>query len=199
MSVIIITTSKDMCGSRARGAPLSGGQRYVYWSPEVFGDLTAFTVATTATFPGACAGATTVHAVVEVQLRSAALVDPNTKLVAVLPIAKPVPLTLTPLPPAGEPMARSSLVTVGVNLKRSTDEGTVVATGVVTLTSTTPAASGGETAVIELADVTLKLAALLEPNPTAVAPVKLLPVMVTVRAAGHGSFPALQVREDWGL
>jgi uncharacterized protein len=50
----------------------------------------------------------------------------------------------------------------------------------VTVRSTVPAASAGETAVIELAEFTAKLVALVEPNLTAVAPLKLVPVMVTV-------------------
>ena len=78
-----------------------------------------------------------------------------------------MPVTVTLVPPAVEPVSGSSLVTVGLNEKRSTDEMTVVAYGVVTLTFTGRAASGGETAVIEVAEVTLKPAALTEPNSTA--------------------------------
>ena len=53
-----------------------------------------------------------------------------------------------------------------------------MALGVVTLTFTRPTGSAGDTAVIDVADLTVKLRALVEPNLTAVAPVKLLPVMV---------------------
>src|SRR5271167_3151879 len=58
----------------------------------------------------------------------------------------------------------------------------LVPSGVVTVTSTIaePPEKGGETAVIELEEVTVKLLALVEPNLTAVAPLKLVPVMVTV-------------------
>ena len=55
----------------------------------------------------------------------------------------------------------------------------LVPPGVVTVTSTAPAACAGEVAVIEVALTTEKLAA-VPPNDTAVAPVKLLPVMVTL-------------------
>ena len=42
----------------------------------------------------------------------------------------------------------------------------------------------GVTAVIWVAELTVKLAAAVAPNFTAVAPVKLVPVMTTLRAAG---------------
>ena len=71
-------------------------------------------------------------------------------------------------------------MTVGVTLKRSFDEMGLVPPGVVTLTSTVPAASVGETAVIEVAELTVKLVASVEPNLTEVAPVNPTPVMVTV-------------------
>jgi hypothetical protein len=54
----------------------------------------------------------------------------------------------------------------------------LVPLGVVTVTSTVPVPAG-ETAVIEVSEMTLKLVALVEPNLTALAPVRLVPVMVT--------------------
>ena len=54
----------------------------------------------------------------------------------------------------------------------------LVPPAVVTVMSTFPAEPAGEVAVIWVAELTVKLAA-LEPNLTAVAPVKLVPVMVT--------------------
>src|SRR5206468_3739438 len=54
----------------------------------------------------------------------------------------------------------------------------LVPPGVLTTTSTAPV-PGGAIAVIEPAESTAKLAALAEPNLTAVAPLKLLPVMLT--------------------
>jgi hypothetical protein len=50
---------------------------------------------------------------------------------------------------------------------------------VVTVTSTVPVPAG-ETAVIELAELTVKLVALVAPNLTAFAPVKPVPLTVTV-------------------
>jgi hypothetical protein len=64
-------------------------------------------------------------------------------------------------------------------LKRSFFEIALVPLGVVTLTSTVPDGREGETAVIEVSELTLKLVALLGPNLTAVAPAKLVPVIVT--------------------
>ena len=49
---------------------------------------------------------------------------------------------------------------------------------VVTVTSTVPLPAG-EVAVIDVAELTVRLVALLAPNFTAVAPVKPAPVMVT--------------------
>src|SRR5678816_2751913 len=55
----------------------------------------------------------------------------------------------------------------------------LVPEGVVTVTSTVPAACAGDTAVICVALSTVKLAAFVAPNFTDVAPVKPLPVIVT--------------------
>jgi hypothetical protein len=57
--------------------------------------------------------------------------------------------------------------------------------GVVTVMSTTPVPTG-DTAVIRLSELTVKLAALVAPNFTAVAPVKSVPVIVTTVAPARG-------------
>ena len=62
----------------------------------------------------------------------------------------------------------------------SADKTADVPPGVVTVTSTTPAGFSGAVAVIFVALVTVTLVAALLPNITAVAPVKPLPVMVTL-------------------
>ena len=51
---------------------------------------------------------------------------------------------------------------------------------VVTIMSTVPAAPAGEVAVICVAELTVYDVALFAPNLTAVAPVKLVPVMTTL-------------------
>ena len=55
----------------------------------------------------------------------------------------------------------------------------LVPPGVVTVTSTLPLPDG-ETAVIEVSELTVKLVASTEPNLTEMAPVNSTPVMVTV-------------------
>ena len=52
--------------------------------------------------------------------------------------------------------------------------------GAVTVTSTGPADPAGEVAVMEESEFTMKLVAGVEPKLTAVAPVKRVPVMVTL-------------------
>ena len=56
----------------------------------------------------------------------------------------------------------------------------LVPPAVVTVTSTVPAVPGGVVAVIDVLDPTAKLVAATPPNFTPVAPLKALPVMVTV-------------------
>jgi hypothetical protein len=51
---------------------------------------------------------------------------------------------------------------------------------VVTVMSTAPEDSAGEVAVIEVALVTVKLVAAIDPNLTALAPVRFVPVIVTL-------------------
>ena len=70
------------------------------------------------------------------------------------------------------------MVTVGPYVKRSASLVALVPLGAVTVTSTVPVPAG-EVAVIELPEVTVKLVAAVEPNLTAVAPAKPVPVIVT--------------------
>ena len=112
-----------------------------------FALITLFTVALTSTVPTACAGETTVHVVADVQLTDVAFVNPNRMIVAVSPRANPVPLTVTLVPPALDPVLGLRPVIVGAKLKRSAVETPLVPAGVVTVTSTLPAVSAGEIAV----------------------------------------------------
>ena len=56
----------------------------------------------------------------------------------------------------------------------------LVPLGVRTVTSTTPIAPIGEATVIEVLEFTVKLVVLFGPKNTAVAPVKYVPLIVTV-------------------
>jgi len=69
---------------------------------------------------------------------------------------------------------------VGVYLKRSLVLMALVPIGVVTLTSTVPSGSAGDTAVIEVEEFTVELTAAADPKFTAVAPLKLAPAILTV-------------------
>ena len=60
--------------------------------------------------------------------------------------------------------------------------------GAVTLTSTVPGTPGGATAVICVAESTLKLVAAVVPKVTAVAPVRFSPVIVTAVPPAAGPF-----------
>ncbi len=79
-----------------------------------------------------------------------------------------------PVPPAVGPLAGAIPVTVGAPTKVNWSAGEValVPPGVVTVTSTVPAPSAGEVAVMEVALLTVKLVAAVAPNDTAVAAVK---------------------------
>jgi hypothetical protein len=69
-------------------------------------------------------------------------------------------------------------VVVAAYVKRSAAETGDVPFAVVTVTSTVPVPAD-DVAVIEVAELTVKAVALVAPNFTAVAPVKVVPVMVT--------------------
>ena len=62
----------------------------------------------------------------------------------------------------------------------------LVPPGLVTVMSTVPALSAGAVAVMLVAPLTVKLVALVVPNLTAVAPVRLAPVIVTLVAPPSG-------------
>jgi hypothetical protein len=118
------------------------------------------TVAVTSAFPVRWAGTTTAQLVIEVQSTLAAGVDPNSKLVAVVPRPNPLPVTVTLLPPALDPVLGLRLAIVGgPTLKLSFDEAALVPFGVATVTSSVPAVCAGETAVMEFEELTVKLAA----------------------------------------
>jgi preprotein translocase subunit SecG len=63
--------------------------------------------------------------------------------------------------------------------------------GVITVILTVPTAPAGLTAVIDVALFTVKLAAAVLPKLTAVAPVKLVPVIVTDVPPEVGPLPGL--------
>lgn len=56
----------------------------------------------------------------------------------------------------------------------------LVPAGVITVTFTVPADPAGDSAVIDVAETTVTFFAATDPNLTSVAPVKLVPVIVTL-------------------
>ena len=103
------------------------------------------------------------------------------KFTAVAPL-KFVPVMVTVVAPAVGPAVGEMLVTVGAATKVnwSAADVALVPPAVVTLTSTVPALPTGAVAVICVAELTVKPVAAVAPKVTAVAPLKFVPVMVTV-------------------
>jgi hypothetical protein len=64
-------------------------------------------------------------------------------------------------------------------VKRSATLKALVPAGVVTVTSTVPAAAAELVALIELALLTVKVLAAVDPNLTPIEPMKLVPVIIT--------------------
>jgi hypothetical protein len=88
---------------------------------------------------------------------------------------------VTEEPPAAGPFDGETLLTVGTGfwyVNWSATTAGDVPSGLVTVMLTVPVPAG-ETAVMEDAEFTVKLAAGVDPKATPVAPVKSLPVMVT--------------------
>ena len=92
-----------------------------------------------------------------------------------------VPVIVTVVPPAAGPLVGSTLVTVGAEMYvySSAAEVALVPPGVLTVTCTVPEPAG-EVAVTLVADSALTPVALVEPNLTSLAPVRFVPVIVTV-------------------
>src|SRR5438445_225859 len=131
------------------------------------------------TVPADSAGATAVILVADTTVKEVAAVPPKFTAVARV---KFVPVMVTALPPAVGPAVGEAEVTVGRATKVywSAEPVADVPPGVTTVMSTVPADSAGATAVILVADTTVKEVAAVPPKLTAVARVKLVPVMVTV-------------------
>jgi hypothetical protein len=118
-----------------------------------------------------------VISVSETTVKEAAAVVPKWTDVAPVKVA---PVIVTGVPPAVGPDVGETALTVGsaANLKWSAGEMAEVPPGVVTVTSTVPAAWAGEVVVILLLETTVKETAAVVPKCTAVAPVKWTPVIV---------------------
>ena len=156
-----------------RGPVTVGAGRNVKVPAEVPVPPTVVTLTVTAPVP---TGETAVIWVAELTVKLAAAVLPN--CTAVAPV-KLVPVMTTLVPPVAGPDVGARPVTVGAATKVKVPATCRCRRRCVTLTVTEPVPAG-ETAVIWVAELTVKLAAFVVPNFTAVAPVKLVPVMTTL-------------------
>jgi hypothetical protein len=102
---------------------------------------------------------------------------------AVAPV-KPVPVTVTSVPPPVPPEVVPRPVTVGaagaVNVNWSAETAADVPPGAVTMMSSVAGGFGGVVTIRLVSDATRKLAAGTLPNETALAPVKPVPVTVII-------------------
>jgi hypothetical protein len=128
--------------------------------------------------PAAFAGEVVVISVSETTVKEAAAVVPKSTVVAVV---NPVPVMVTGVAPVVDPEEGATDVTVGGAAKMNWSLALVgeVPLGLVTVTSTVPAAWAGEVVVISVSETTVKDAAGIAPKSTAFAVVKSVPVIVT--------------------
>lgn len=134
-------------------------------------------VTTTLAVPALPAGVVAVMDVLLATVTFVAVTPPNLTLVA--PV-KFVPVTVTLAPPANGPLEGLTDVTVGKSPNVKPLARVAVPPAVVTATAVAPAACAGVVAVMEVALLTVKLVAAVPPNVTADAPMKFVPVIVTV-------------------
>jgi len=147
-----------------------GGAMYVNSSANV-PDCVSGLVTTTATSPAAWAGVVTVIVVGSTTFTPVPAVPPK---VTVAPGTNPVPVMVTTVPPAVDPLSGEISVTVGGSTY--VYEVVAVPPGAVTVTTTVPEPAGAVILIV-VAVVPLMVAVLL-PNVT-VEPARLVPVMLT--------------------
>ena len=86
----------------------------VNWSAEEMADAPPGVVTVRSTVPAASEGDVTVHDVVEAQLTVDPVLEPNFALVTPAPATKPVPVTVTVVPPASGPTFGLMELTAGM-------------------------------------------------------------------------------------
>ena len=136
-------------------------------------------VTTTSTLPFDSAGEVAVIELSDVTTNDAGR-TPNSTFEA--PV-KPVPVMVTAVAPVDGPESGLTPVTAGRGGRKVNWSAVLVALVpplVVTVTSTFPLCAAGETAVIDTAVSTVNDVADADPNLTPVAPLRFVPVMVTV-------------------
>jgi hypothetical protein len=152
-----------------------GAAKYVYALVPL--PVPPAVVTDTFTAPAALAGVVAVIEVLLTTVKLVAAVPPKVTDVAPL---KLVPVIVTDVPPEAGPELALTLVTVGGDTNVNAELRVPVPLGVVTCMLEVAAECAGDIAVIEVALTTVKAEAVVPPNATDVAPVKLVPVIVTV-------------------
>lgn len=152
------------------------------WSAVEVAEVPPGVVTVTSSVPAVPVGSVAVIWVLEFTTKPGAGVV--AKSTALAPV-RLVPVMTTLVPPVTGPVEGLRAVTVGAGtgltkMNLSALDAAEVIPDVVTVTSTDPADSAGEVAVTWVAEFTVKLVAAVVPNFTALAPVKLVPVMVTL-------------------
>ena len=159
-------------------------------SAEEVAEVPPGVVIVRSTVPADSKGDVTLQLVADEQLTKVAPVPP--KLAVVLPGTKPVPETVTAVPPLSGPTLGLMAVTLGITsyVNWSAEEIEVVPPGVVTVRSTMPAEPEGALAVHEVVDEQLTAVAGFEPNLAELEPTTK-PVPVTLTTVPPTSGPAL--------
>ena len=127
-----------------------------------------------------------VFAVIEVSDAITTLVAAIPPTVTLLAPVKLVPVIEIAVPAASNPEGGSTNVIVGAATYVNAPPTVSIPPGVVTETACEPAIPLGVTAVIEVDEITLRVVAATPPKVTRFAPVKLVPVIVTVVPAVSG-------------
>ena len=148
------------------------------------------------TVPAVPAGDVATQVVVAEHDTPVAGVVPNLTEVVVVPSTKPVPVTVTTVPPARGPALGVMELTVGIrsSVKRSPVTGAELPPGVVTRTGAVPAVPDGVVMEQVVAVGQLMAVAAVPPTVTAVDPVTN-PVPVTVTTVPPASGPPTGVME----
>ena len=150
-------------------------------SAAVSADVPPDAVTSTLTVPGVSVGGET--AVIDVAELTTTLVAALPPKVTLEPTVKKVPVIVTDVPPPDGPLLGLTEVTVGGADARNVNWSPALVEEVpapfVTVTSTVPAATAGETAEIEVGEFTTTPAAAVPPKFTVAPLTKLVPVMVT--------------------
>ena len=190
---VMIITVPPVVGPESGLRPVTVGWegRKVNLSSAPVALLPPVVVTVTSTSPGADSGARAVIEEPECTVKDDAGTVP--KSTAVVPV-RFSPEMVTRVPPVDGPEAGLMPVMVGggtMKVKSATELVGLDPPGVVTMTSTVPAASAAVTAEMDVAESTVNFDAVDVPNRTEVAPVKFDPVRVTVVPPVVGPEPGL--------